>query len=420
MQIAATVCDGFLECFDGSDETFWCRTPSWKIFLGVGVLPSLIGVAIIAICKFKRGRFSKFEPNLNLQRLESFESKLRVLEDTKLQQAHMDENFEEINKFLLFNDTFPVEEHRIENNKKYYELELKYHNENIAETKCCMKNNLEFSVCRSILDDIAGPSCSCIFQLIPKLSQWKRIVTDLLKNKSRFIFWLWDKARRIVTDYLDFFKDTFLLAVIFYLVGGFKSMIYFPTKFTSVIVYCFLGANVLPLFLSSIQLARDNPDMVFKQHENVSTFRKFMLRILIVFLSFLNPLILINALEANKEKVKKLISEDGDPSEISTTICAGLKIRKQYIRFIRTELGLEAFYQITGQILLLLLTQTSTSTTEGLPELFKEDNTFLLVISIAWSLKTCVSLQLKSINVEKAVFEFKSKYLVVLPWSFCE
>ena len=48
----------------------------------------------------------------------------------------------------------------------------------------------------------------------------------------------------------------------------------------------------------------------------------------------------------------------------------GELIQRQYVKYIRTELGFEAILQIAGQIILLLQARTSSSTVSGLETVF--------------------------------------------------
>ena len=81
--------------------------------------------------------------------------------------------------------------------------------------------------------------------------------------------------------------------------------------------------------------------------------------------------------------------------------------------------GIEVFYQIGLQIVLLLLTLTDTATVGGLETFFQQDSKKLLgidfspktiiVISVLWSLKTAILLHVKILSMEKGFFGFKAK-----------
>ena len=80
------------------------------------------------------------------------------------------------------------------------------------------------------------------------------------------------------------------------------------------------------------------------------------------------------------------------------------------------------FYQIALQIILLLMTATKTSTTSGLQTYFQQntilgiDPSIILGFSIAWSLRTSITLHVKTIKRQKICFGFKQSFFVGL-WS---
>ena len=78
--------------------------------------------------------------------------------------------------------------------------------------------------------------------------------------------------------------------------------------------------------------------------------------------------------------------------------------------------------QVSGQILLLLLSITKTETTSGLETVLQKSSLFgissqtLLILSVLISLKTLIFLHIKWIEVEKAVLGFTSK-IMILFWA---
>ena len=85
-------------------------------------------------------------------------------------------------------------------------------------------------------------------------------------------------------------------------------------------------------------------------------------------------------------------------------------------------LGLEVFYQVAGQIILLLYSTTETRTKIGLETVFKQkdflgsnmDPVAVLGLSSAWTFKTCFTLQLKTIITEKQFVPMTSKCFILL------
>ena len=86
------------------------------------------------------------------------------------------------------------------------------------------------------------------------------------------------------------------------------------------------------------------------------------------------------------------------------------------------SLGLEVFYQVAGQILLLIYSKTDSRTTGGLETVFDQDTfmglkmdpTFLMGISIAITLKSCFTLHLKSIKTEKHFVPLYSSVFILM------
>ena len=86
--------------------------------------------------------------------------------------------------------------------------------------------------------------------------------------------------------------------------------------------------------------------------------------------------------------------------------------------------GIENFYQIGLQIVLVLLTLTETATVGGLEAFFQQNpkNYFgidftpkaIIVISVLWSLKTAILLHVKILSMEKGFFGFKAKIAAFL------
>ena len=74
--------------------------------------------------------------------------------------------------------------------------------------------------------------------------------------------WMWlmgsvRMIKEILQCYVDILKDTYLLMTILVVIGGPSALILFPTKMTSVVVYCLFVSIVLPMFVSSVDLALD-------------------------------------------------------------------------------------------------------------------------------------------------------------------
>ena len=133
---------------------------------------------------------------------------------------------------------------------------------------------------------------------------------------------------------------------------------------------------------------------------------------------FLNPVLLLISTEAAKEKLR---NSDVDNAVEKAKLFK--KLKKLMATFTRIQLCLEVFYQVSAQIILWLLNRTKTSTTGGLESVFEADTKILgiyfnpeaaLALSIALSLKTCITTHLGAISKEKIFFPMTSKIIVVI------
>ena len=140
--------------------------------------------------------------------------------------------------------------------------------------------------------------------------------------------------------------------------------------------------------------------------------------------SSLNTMLLIFNYEEMKENARitaKEFDNDGNAAELFEN-CRILKI--QLVEFLKLDLGMEVFYQVSLQIILLLFTQTKTPTTGGWESFFEQDSYLglplhpetILALSATWSLKTCIFLHIKTISVEKGFFTVTSR-MAVFCWA---
>ena len=200
------------------------------------------------------------------------------------------------------------------------------------------------------------------------------------------------------------------------------------------LVYCLIISILVPVLLGSITLAIRAPNLVIPEWQRglnnnpkdpiwkgkgkkiLSMILPYVKKSFVVLLSFLNPILLINQKEISQEKIKQLMkARDTKVEDFQIRFSHMIKIQREYVAFLRIELGLETFNQIFIQILLLLLADTLTPTVTGLDEMFDKDSPFcvwdicmptkmVFTFSIIWSLKTLVIVYLKSMRLEKPYF----------------
>ncbi len=107
----------------------------------------------------------------------------------------------------------------------------------------------------------------------------------------------------IVSQYSDIFKDIYLLSILLKINGGPRTLYEFPWKFSSMIIICMAITIVVPLLISSIQLALSNPGLVFNSKAKEKWFVRLM-RVGVILTSFVNPIILKVAHENINAKIR--------------------------------------------------------------------------------------------------------------------
>ena len=181
----------------------------------------------------------------------------------------------------------------------------------------------------------------------------------------------------------------------------------YPSKFNSVYVDCMFASIVVPLILSSLHVAHNSSGLFGKMPK----WRRIIHHILMVIFSPLMPLLLINYYESNKEHLRRLAKMGRVETLVQRQKLK--KIKKLRVEFSRIELALESFYQVSGQLLLLLLATTNTPTVYGL----MTSNCWTaggitLYISVALGIKSCVWLHVRSLMTEKIFFPITSAFVI--------
>ena len=259
--------------------------------------------------------------------------------------------------------------------------------------------------------------------LIAKYLPFIQNVQDYLSQFEQFhksSLWA-KKCWSIITHYIDTFKDGYILYLMIDLNGGWESLVNYPWKFSSVTIMCMTATLLGPLLISSLQLAINNPGLIFNSKRK----DKWSVRLMRVGVFVLSPLIPVLLNVAN-ENVEEDIREESKNSEGSSQLQELMEKKKtikvELAKFTKVDLGIELITQISLQLLLVLLNETETPTTGGLEVLFEQANALglkgstLIILTTLWSFKTCILLQRKVMKTEKGFFPFTST-LVIVFWS---
>ena len=422
MKIAAVACNNKIECGgDGRDEHYLCTNSHITLYGTIIAVIILFFMSLILNCCSKdfrnlvvRGinqgslitllhnRYKRKEENLKV-----FENEKIVLPDVLNKEIfhrdHDETDFKNaVNLFILLCKVTDNKEDRIAKNEKLYKLELERHQGNEAETACCIKTTLELSNAKILLED-AFPGC--IRTYCPCLES----VLNYLDMKH-CSYWLLNKAKSIFNIYIDLVKDVIFMYTVFVLVGGFSALYYFPNNLTSVVVFCQFGSITIPLIVTAILNTKEE----IKETTSFDFKRKVLKYSIEIFKSPLTPLFLCKQYEDNKAQRKTMILYNKHKEKVLQLFEDGEKLRKKYANFIKVDLGLEVFFQLSGQIIYLLLTITETPTSGGFEELFRKTSDTFLGLSIALSLKTIYFTYFKIVSIEKPHFPTKSKFFLFI------
>jgi len=403
--ILAVPCNDVIECDNDADESWICRNTTTIVSFGVGG----IFVAIISVfVRFKIQSLKRKEIKIQFRKLLIF----------NIKEFHENEKLRSFGFFpFLAVNSVAKQNEILENISKEEE---KINNSNEFQKMLWIKNAYsKFEI--SVMAEYIYPSFLLVIHPI------KFVLKTLLKLKqsNQIIWWLWNMVKKISFAYIDLTKDISITTTLLFMIG-IDTLIVFPTAFPSVVVMCLIVSIVLPLLLSSLQLAKDHPDIIYGENFfKQSRWRQVLGRIGIVLMAFINPALFIHAHESNQEQLKFQDLKDKKYEEIEKIRKKGEVIQRQYVTYIRTELGFEAIFQIALQIILLLQARTSSSTVSGLETVFGKSNSIgidtdtLIILSILWSTKTCVTLHLKAAEIEKTHLRVWSKIGLVLISLFC-
>ena len=300
-----------------------------------------------------------------------------------------------------------------------YAVELSIHGSK-QEAHRCLKENMDGKLSNVLID---GVYPGIIDKVTPKAIK-EIIQRNTKKITSTRLGKIMKITLKIGNLYLDPWKDWSILWLLIGLVGA--RAIFTPEFFSfyPVQIIWILGASlILPLVISSLQIAIFSPLAIFgykieKEKNKIPTYQIFLVRIFTVVFFPLVPALLVLSTTEDEEKLEEfgMLLEENRAQNKDTkdvirkmlSVQMFLKKTKKMILKIRTNKTLENYVQLVIQTLMLLLNQSSTSTTRGLEEVFgeKHENASgsetLLYMSILLSLRSMITVRIKA---KKASFD---------------
>ena len=176
-------------------------------------------------------------------------------------------------------------EERIIQSQNFWRAELKLHNNNKAETVACLKNCLKSSLYSTLYED----NFPGLFRR--KAPRLEKKLKTIDSSKMSWMRWLLNKVGNIASYYVDFFKDFYLGGSILVVIGGVTSILTFPTKLTSVVVFCLFLTVFGPLFVANLDLAIEK---IERSKKSLTFGQKVWIIVKTLALSGVNPILIIN------------------------------------------------------------------------------------------------------------------------------
>ena len=339
LETFATACDGNPECLDEIDEQNCERTSEFIKY-------SLASIAIIyLILKYWRKLHKKLFDQLEQKTRQITKSSFNKTVIIRKYFAKHEDYFaiKDMNLLLLHTIFTKTNDETKDMGRHIYALEETKHKSDKNEIFACMHRNMEPLIMQTVIDSqFTGmtekaieflESCCCgrwitICLEYIRAHEW---LTDLINTIKRVV--------KIELQYLDVVKDSFLTYSLYKIVGGHQAIWDFPTEFSIVVVLCMAVSVVVPMMFATLQLVVHNPFLIVTTtlDKEQTRWRRATMTLFCCFLSFLNPILLVNSFEGAKEKTRKL-AKVMDGNTIQHMIRTK-EIKKQLTSFIIIEHG---------------------------------------------------------------------------------
>ena len=426
MKIMATVCDNDAACLDDEDEKGCSSSTSGKLFWGLLIATSFFCICLYTLQNIFCGYQEGSNETMNMIQMND-QVIIRECENNPGSQVNKDN----LSLMLLQMKYTKKSEEVNKTGLEVYEMVSRISKGNEASIFQWLHMNFDLEICALTLQSKFPSLETRIIRKFEKTFGTRCITRFLdhikLNEKTRRVLFHLKTITFMVMNYVDIFKDTYVAIIIQVNLGGPEAVLSSRNfhKFTSVVVMCLFATIIVPLMISSLHLALECPHMIFNYFkEKPKGLRKRLMQAGNIFLSLANAILLKHTFIYNKEEARRFAKEAKIGTIQMLKRCKTIKL--QYVECLKHELALEAYYQVSAQILLLLLAKTLTATTGGLQTFLVNSSDkrlgikftaeAALTLSILWSLRTCVTLHLKAILVEKVYFPGKSK-LYVLVWA---
>ena len=410
----ATICNGVVECDGGEDEQTSPLVDVSKYgFLFVSVVVMLVYglIRFVSHQIYKRYEREAMKEQIKLQQSTEF-GNLQTPANTRgvleeYEANHEDKHIISNVNLFMFQDLVSLPSAEITKlGIELYDLESRVHNGDETKIYTCLHKKIEPMIVKSVIDSkFPGLMHKTVVSLQTCVGvEFITKTKDYIREHDRLNNFLYSVKNmfRVQMSFIDLFKDLFITMILLATIGGVSTLVEFPTIFNTTYVMCMLVSIVHPLCLSTLHLAINNPGMVFGR--NISSLReRRLMQVGVCLLALVNPLLLINVMESNRNKMREFAKHH--MVETMHLLHIHKKIKMQIRESAKVELALESFTHVAAQLFLLMLATTQTPTVSGIiTSQCWNSATGSLVLSILLGMKSCVLLHMKFIVQEKIFF----------------
>ena len=337
MKTIATACDGFAECDGLTDELSCSSTNSTPIIFAT--LAFLFLYLILKIHRLLNIQEKPEDQTIDLEKKEPEE----VFQHYQSNHENL-AAVEEMNSYLLHIIFSHKTDSVKEICKKFYELEEEYYKGNQAEIYHHLHTGFDpIAVAEIIEAKFPGMTQASIDKL--EMCFNRRFITelqDLSKEKEGIQQTLvtFKTLLRMLSNILDFLKDSLLAFTILNAVGGSQTILDFPTNFSSVIIMISFAIIICPLVLGTLQLVFSNPFLIFTAEKIKGTGKRILVTVLCIFCTVLNQVFLINTVEKTKDLARWEAKKYQSTQKINALFQQFKRAKNHYVGHLRLELGL--------------------------------------------------------------------------------
>ena len=306
MTILATPCNGIIECYDGSDEDSCSDTLS-IYFLIIAIFGIIITYLVLEY--LTKNNVTKQITRENYIENIFLDDKDKNYSDFVAQHRNK-EVLEETNTILLHLIYSQSRDVIKEKCLAFYGLVEKAENQNEPEIFCYLHNNFDSIIVKEIYKAKFPGLTEKFTDKVEKLFH-RRFITEIKDkvNKNEELdetLSAVNAVRKVITSFLDLFKDSYLAIYLIVIVGGPMVIVDFITNFTSVIILSLMGTIIIPIITVSINIAINGPHLLFSFSEYYIAQKKTgKIVALCLFCGPFIPLLLIHSLRTTQRRAKR-------------------------------------------------------------------------------------------------------------------